>query len=307
MNWVLFLCVAIIILLLLCCILVGRLGRIKKQSLQIHSVLDDIEAGNLGRRVVAHGDKITDDICYKINHIAQTYESQLSHVAKMEMANQQLMTSLSHDVRTPLTTLIGYLDAIQDHIVSGKEREEYIETARTKAYVLKKYIDELFEWFKINSGEQDYHFKTVDLGELSRNIMADWIPQLEKMGVSYSIDIPEFDIRASIDIDAYNRILNNLIQNAVEHSGGSHIGIAVRINDENIQIELYDDGKGIGSDHIPHIFERLYKADEARTTNGSGLGLFIVYELVKALNATIVVESIANEKTSFMLNMKKAR
>lgn len=297
----------IVVLGVTCCALAAKLWQIKNQSVQIIAALDDAGAGNVGRRVLAHGEKITDEICYKINHLVQTHEEQLSRMEKTERANQQLMTSLSHDVRTPLTTLIGYLDAIQDNVVVGRVREEYIHSAHAKAYTLKGYTDDLFEWFKLASGERQYEFEKADVGELSRRVLADWIPRLEEEGFSYSSDITSVETLASVDIAAYYRILNNLIQNAVEHSGGSHIGIAIDSDDSHICIRVCDDGKGIESQHLPHIFERLYKGDDARTNSGSGLGLSIVSELVRALNATIAVECTPAETTVFTLRMEKAR
>lgn len=283
------------------------MSRMKKQTEHILSVLDDIAAGNLGRRAIAHGDKTTNEICYKINQIAQSYESRISQAAKTERATKQLMTSLSHDVRTPLTTLIGYLDAIMDNVVEGEERERYIASARVKAYTLKAYTDDLFEWFKLNSDERAYSFEMSDIGELTRNVLSDWIPQLERAGISYGVEIPDDEINVKLDISAFTRILNNLIQNAVQHSEGTYVGIAIRPDDENVQIEIFDNGKGISANDLPHIFDRLYKADEARTVSSSGLGLSIVYELVKAQNGTMIAQSVPDEKTSFIINMKKAR
>lgn len=88
------------------------------------------------------------------------------------------MTSLSHDVRTPLTTLIGYLDAAHKGLVTGKDRDDYIETARRKAHDLKEYIDVLFDWFKLNSNEFALEIQSVEAAELTRNILIDWIPIL---------------------------------------------------------------------------------------------------------------------------------
>lgn len=106
------------------------------------------------------------------------YESRLSTVRQTEETNRQLMTSLSHDVRTPLTTLIGYLDAAHKGLVTGKDRDDYIETARRKAHDLKEYIDVLFDWFKLNSNEFALEIQSVETAELTRNILIDWIPIL---------------------------------------------------------------------------------------------------------------------------------
>ena len=98
---------------------------------------------------------------------------------------------LFRSVRTPLTTLIGYLDAAHRGIVTGKDKDDYIETARRKAHDLKEYIDILFDWFKLNSNEFAMDINTVEAAELTRNILIDWIPIFEDRQIDYNIDIPE--------------------------------------------------------------------------------------------------------------------
>ena len=127
--------------------------RVKKQISEITDALVDVKNGNGNRRILSATNELTAPIVFEINEIMVAYENRLSSVRHTEEANRRLMTSLSHDVRTPLTTLIGYLDAVNKGIAKGKERDEYIETARRKAYDLKEYIDVLFDWFKLNSHE----------------------------------------------------------------------------------------------------------------------------------------------------------
>jgi len=307
MNLTYILIIVIICLLIVIGAMTAKSHRARKKSKQILTTLDDIQQGNLNRRILADSSDLTADICYKVNEIALTFKEQLSQAAITEQTNGQIMTSLSHDVRTPLTTLIGYLDAIQSQTVTGEEREQYIERARTKAYAIKDYTDDLFDWFKINSNEKVYHFEAVDINELSRNIIIDWIPQFERAGLSYDIEILEKELSATLDVSSYNRILNNLIQNSIKHSKGSRVGIAIKDCGESVLIEISDNGAGIPADDLPHLFERLYKCDEARTTSSSGLGLSIVYELVKAHGGTVFVESIPNVKTVFTVRLKKTR
>jgi signal transduction histidine kinase len=307
MNLEYILLIIIVCLVMAIGFLVSKISKTKQKIKQILIALDDIQGGNLNRRVLADSNDITADICYKTNEIVQKYKEQLSQAATAEKMNNQIMTSLSHDVRTPLTTLIGYLDAIHDVSSNVVEREQYIETSRQKAYAIKSYTDDLFEWFKINSNEKLYHFETVDINELSRNIMIEWIPQFDKAGLSYDVEIADNEIIVSLDIIAYNRILNNLIHNTVKHSGGSHIRISINDCDENVVITVSDNGKGIPAKDLPYVFERLYKCDDARRIGGSGLGLYIVYELVKAHGGIVSADSTPNEKTAFIINMKKAR
>ncbi len=248
--------------------------RVKKQILEMSDALEDIKNGNGNR---------------------------LSVYRQMEETNRQLMTSLSHDVRTPLTTLIGYLDAAHKGIACGKEREDYIETARRKAHDLKEYIDVLFDWFKLGSNEFSMNIVEVDLTELTRNILIDWIPIFEDTQVDFTIDIPDQPFRVQIDPDGYMRILNNLIQNVISHSHADKIAIALSEQGGNIKILLSDNGIGIDKEDLKHIFDRLYKCDKGRSEKGSGLGLAIVHELVEKLNGTITADSVPGEGTIFTL------
>ncbi|MCI9202117.1 MAG: HAMP domain-containing histidine kinase [Lachnospiraceae bacterium] len=275
--------------------------RVKKQILEISDALEDIKNGNGNRRILSETHELVAPLAYEINDIILSYEDRLSAYRRTEETNRQLMTNLSHDVRTPLTTLIGYLDAAHKGIVRGKERDDYIETARRKAYDLKEYIDVLFDWFKLGSNEFSMSLSTVDLTELTRNILACWIPIFEDTHIDFIVDIPEQPFRVQIDPDGYMRILNNLIQNVISHSHGDKIEIALSEQGGNIKIRLSDNGVGMDKEDLKHIFERLYKCDKGRSEKGSGLGLSIVYQLVDKLNGTITVESVLGEGAVFIL------
>lgn len=275
--------------------------RVKKQIAEITDALSDVKNGNGNRRILLATNELVAPLAYEINEIIVSYENRLSVVRQTEETNRQLMTSLSHDVRTPLTTLIGYLDAAHKGIVTGKDRDDYIETARRKAHDLKEYIDVLFDWFKLNSNEFAMEINTVEAAELTRNILIDWIPIFEDKQIDYNIDIPEQPFRVKLDTDGYMRILNNLIQNVIAHSHADKIEIALSKQGGNMQILLADNGIGIEKEDLKHIFERLYKCDKGRSEKGSGLGLSIVHQLVEKMNGTITAESVRGKRTEFIL------
>ena len=283
------------------CVAVLTVWRVKKQISEISDALEDIKNGNGNRRILAETHELVAPLAYAINDIILSYEKRLSACHQTDETNRQLMTSLSHDVRTPLTTLIGYLDAAHKGIVDGKERDDYIETARRKAHDLKEYIDVLFDWFKLGSNEFSMNISTVDLTELTRNILIDWIPIFEDAQIDFVADIPEQPFRVQIDPDGYMRILNNLIQNVISHSQADKVEIALSGMEGNIKIFLSDNGVGIDKEDLKHIFERLYKCDKGRSEKGSGLGLSIVHQLAAKLNGTITAESIPGQGTVFIL------
>lgn len=279
----------------------GVRRHIKMQVSEMLEILNEIQGGNGNRRILAQTSELVAPIAYKINDIIISYENELTEYRKTEKANKQLMTSLSHDVRTPLTTLIGYLDAAHKGIVTGQEREQYIETARKKAYDLKDYIDILFDWFKLNSNEFTMNIAAVEITELTRNILIDWIPIFENNQIDYIIDIPDRPIKVNLDFNGYTRILNNLIQNVIAHSGADKIKIAMSYENDNMRLILSDNGKGIDKEDLKYIFERLYKCDKGRSEKGSGLGLSIVRQLTEKMNGSITADSNAGVGTSFTI------
>ena len=293
--------IGIVIVLFSVCSSVWTVRRVKKEISEIADALEDIKNGNGNRRILAETHELIAPLAYAINDIILSYEKRLSAYHQTDETNRQLMTSLSHDVRTPLTTLIGYLDAAHKGIVDGKERDDYIETARRKAHDLKEYIDVLFDWFKLGSNEFSMNIAESDLTELTRNILIDWIPIFEDTQVDFSIDIPEQPFRVQIDPDGYMRILNNLIQNVISHSHADKIEIVLSEQNRNIKILLSDNGIGIDKEDLKHIFDRLYKCDKGRSEKGSGLGLSIVHELVEKLNGTITADSTPGKGTIFTL------
>ena len=293
--------IEIVIVLLSVCSSVRTVRRVKKEISEISDALEDIKNGNGNRRILAETHELIAPLAYAINDIILSYEKRLSACHQTDETNRQLMTSLSHDVRTPLTTLIGYLDAAHKGIVNGKERDDYIETARRKAHDLKEYIDVLFDWFRLGSNEFSMNIAEIDLTELTRNILIDWIPIFEDVQVDFTIDIPEQPFRVQIDPDGYMRILNNLIQNVISHSHADKIEVALSEQNRNIKILLSDNGIGIDKEDLKHIFDRLYKCDKGRSEKGSGLGLSIVHELVEKLNGTITADSTPGKGTIFTL------
>lgn len=275
--------------------------RVKKQITEMSDALADVKNGNGNRRILSAANELIAPLAYEINDIIVSYENRLSAFRQTDETNRQLMTSLSHDVRTPLTTLIGYLDAAHKGIVTGKDRDDYIETARRKAHDLKEYIDVLFDWFKLNSDEFAMEINIIEAGELTRDVLIDWIPIFEDNQITYHIDIPEEPFRVRLDTDGYMRILNNLIQNVIAHSHADKIEISLSKQNGNMKILLADNGTGIEKEDLKHIFERLYKCDKGRSEKGSGLGLSIVHQLVEKMNGTITAESVPGKGTAFTL------
>ncbi len=279
----------------------AALHRTRQKLAEIERAVADIRSGNGCRRILARPGEPAAALVYEINDIVQNYEGRLAALQTAQEANRQLMTSLSHDVRTPLTTLIGALDAAHRGLLTGQAREESLDAARRKAHELKDYVDALFDWFKLNSGEFSLQPRPVEAVELTRNFLADWVPLWEEQGMNYRLQIPEGPFRAALDPDAYRRILNNLLQNALTHSRAQCTSVTLTARDGALEVQVADDGVGIPAEALPHIFERLYKGDASRGSRGSGLGLSIARQLALCMGGSLTAASTPGQGAVFTL------
>ena len=286
---------------------ISNTKRSKKKIRIILESLIDIKHGNGNRRILVEPYDSFAPLIYEINEIVQAYEEKLASVEQAKEENKQLMTSLSHDIRTPLTTLIGYLDAVYKERIIGEEQKEYIEIAYRKACDLKEYIDILFDWFKLNSNEFSIQIQKVEVAELTRNILVDWIPIVEEKKLAYSFEIPDRPFWVKMDSDCYRRIVNNLIQNIIIHSKATSFALDLKCSGNFVTIVIKDNGIGISEEDLKHIFERLYKCDKGRLNKGSGLGLSIVQQLVIKMAGDINVESRVEHGSSFILKFPRLK
>ena len=295
----------IIILILLCAGLWIYLFLVMKQIKEINEVLSDVQNGNLDRRIVVHRRTLLTDTCYKINEILMKTKEQLINSERGAVRNDRLMTCLSHDVRTPLTSIIGCLDAVHYQLIQGESSRESVETAREKAYLLKQYIDELFQWFKLHSKDEKANLKPMDVVEELRRIYAGWIETFENSHISYDFVTEKEEIYVMADKLFMERIINNLIKNAWEHSDASKIWIEVSVVKDYAQIKVKDNGRGISAGAIPSVFERLHQEETSGNRVGGGLGLAITKELVLLQKGKISVESAEHQGTTFCVELAR--
>lgn len=279
-----------IVLMIICLGFMLLLAGICRQIKKINQVLDDIIKGETDRRILIRKHSFLSDTCYKLNQIMMDNKERIIKTKRLERRNEELMTGLSHDIRTPLTSIIGHLDAVYYQYVHGEMNAESVRQAREKAYVLKEYLDDLFQWFKLNSKEEKAEMEPLDIVEETRAVFANWVAAFERNGISYDFISDMDEIQTSMDRVFYERIVNNLLKNVMEHSGASKIWIEIVQTGVTVVVKICDNGVGIPEKAIPFVFDRLYKVDDARSSKGSGLGLAIVRELVLIQGGNIFVE-----------------
>jgi len=285
-----------IIFISVICILIGIIFSLSSKLRYICSVLDDVLNGNLNQRIRIQSEiNPVNKLVIKINIIIE----QLQQVNKKSIVNEEsrkkMISNISHDLRTPLTSMLGYMELIfEDDSLDEDKKNEYLKVIYNKGNSLYGLMEEFFQVSKLDSEDIALNFKKLNLSELIRQNIVSFFSDIQKLNIKPKINIGENDIYFVSDEKVINRILSNLIINIIKHgASATELGIDLEEDDKFILINVWDNGVGISSDEIDHIFDRLYTVEKSRSTSlkNSGLGLTIVKKLVESLEGTISVQS----------------
>jgi signal transduction histidine kinase len=220
-----------------------------------------------------------------------------------------LVSSISHDLKTPVTSIKGYIEGIIDGVAKTPEKmKEYLETARSKAILVNAMIDDLLLYSKLDLNQIPYHFEKTDLEQYFEDCVSDHRYEYEKANIKLAL-ISELKetVFVLIDRERFKRVIQNILDNAkkfMEKADGQ-VDIILRETRTSAIIEIRDNGKGIPENDLPHIFERFYRADPSRKSDGSGLGLAIAKQIVEGHEGKIWVRSTVGEGTRMMISLKK--
>ena len=241
-----------------------------------------------------------EEIQKRMNHLKRESEKNEKLAKENEEKKDELIVYLAHDIKTPLTSMIGYLsilDEIDD--MPKKKQKNYISIALDKSYRLEDLINELFDVARFNSEKIVLEKEELNLNLMLEQIIDDFYPTLREVNKSIKLNYDE-PISINGDPDKLSRVFNNLIKNAISYSKEeSEIVIDLKKDNNNAIVEVINKGKQISKEKLSKIFEKFYRLDSARTsrTGGSGLGLAIAKDIVELHNGTIIAESNEKETT----------
>ena len=246
-----------------------------------------------------------EEIQKRMNHLKRESEKNEKLAKENEEKKDELIVYLAHDIKTPLTSMIGYLsilDEIDD--MPKKKQKNYISIALDKTYRLEDLINELFDVARFNSEKIVLEKEELNLNLMLEQIIDDFYPTLRELNKSIKLNYNE-PISINGDPDKLSRVFNNLIKNAISYSKEeSEIVINLKKDNNNAIVEVINKGKQISKEKLSKIFEKFYRLDSARTsrTGGSGLGLAIAKDIVELHNGTIIAES-NEEETTFRVTL----
>lgn len=246
-----------------------------------------IKDGNLESDVeVANRDEIG-ELCESFNEMRVKLKESVDDRLKYENDNRELISNISHDLKTPITAIKGYVEGIMDGVADTPEKmDKYIKTIYNKANDMDALINELSIYCKIDNNSIPYNFSKINLSSYFDDCIEEISVDLE----SKSIDLGYFnycarDILIIADAEQLKRVITNVVTNACKYNDKKKGRVNIRLKeiDNYVQVEIEDNGKGISKEDLPHIFDRMYRTDSSRNsaTGGSGLGLSIAKKIIQ--------------------------
>lgn len=257
-----------------------------------------IASGNLNYRIEEKGTDEIKNIAYNINQMAKEIGEKISAERDAEKTKADLITNVSHDLRTPLTSVMGYIGlVIQNRYKDEKEMEEYLNIAFNKAERLKLLIDDLFEYTKLNNSGITLTKTKVNLAEFLSQLIEELTPLLDENKLTIYKKFESEKISVSIDTLKMLRVFENIITNAIKYSyKPGEILIGLYEKDGKAIVVFRNKGDHLSKEKSEKLFDRFYRLDESRNTNtgGSGLGLAISKNIVELHDGKIWAESVGN-------------
>jgi signal transduction histidine kinase len=236
----------------------------------------------------------------EMGELAQAFNSMASDLERAEKLQRNMVADVAHELRTPLSNIRGYLEAVRDGVV--KPDAETIHSLDEEAALLSRLVDDLQELSLAEAGELKLNRQPGDFGEVINKAVAAIRVQAQGKGISVAADLPEGLPPCDIDFQRIGQVLRNLLENAIAHTGnGGSVMVTAEKQDNWVKVSVTDTGEGIPAEELPNIFERFYRVDKsrARTTGGYGLGLTIAKRLVEAHGGKIEVQSELEKGSRF--------
>ena len=298
-------CVGFLICVVLYQQFVFRTGTQAKLRSISDKLKEIIETDSDERVMIFTENKELMELAAQINALLEKYLKTKVDYRRSEIASKKMLSNISHDIKTPMTVILGYLEIMQLNETPSKEMLKKVER---KAQSVMELINQFFTLSKIESGDMDIELSKVDICEICRESILDFYELLSNKKFQVEADIPETSVYIQGNKEALQRILFNLISNVIRYGAdGKYLRISVRNDERNVYVDVTDKGKGIDKAFADNIFDRLFTMEDSRNRNiqGNGLGLTIARNLALRLGGTITLESIPYIKTTFTVRLKK--
>ena len=277
---------------------------------KLRNATHKIAEGNLNFTMEVTGEDEISDLCRDFEEMRKRLLESTEQKLEYDQESKELISNISHDLKTPLTAIKGYVEGIMDGVADTPEKmDRYIRTIYNKTNDMDRLINELNFYSKIEANRIPYTFSKINVKDYFEDCVEEMGIELESKGFafSYKNDV-EDDVEVIADAEQIKRVINNIISNSVKYMDKSDPKIDIRVKDvgDFVQIEIEDNGRGIGTKELPNIFERFYRADASRhSAGGSGIGLSIVKKIIEDHGGKIWASSTLGKGTVMYFVLRK--
>ena len=261
--------------------------------------------GDFSTRVIVYGNDEVAALGNAFNDMAESLQN-------LEKMRSSFLASVSHDLRTPMTTIAGFIDGIMSGAIPPDKQEYYLQIISSEIHRLSRLVSQILDISRLESGDRKMTFTDFDVVEMARIVLLSFEHKIEekKLEVSFFADDEE-GMSVYADKDAIHQVLYNLCHNAIKFSNeGGNLEIKItNLDQKQVRVSVYDDGQELSAEESKKIFERFYKTDQSRGLDktGVGLGLYISKTIVDAHGETIGVNSIENKGCEFYFTVKSSK
>lgn len=298
-------CIAVLICIVLYQQFAFRTGtqiKLKKISQKLEEIQDTDSDENV---MVFTDNKVLMDLAAQINRLLENQRKVKVDYRRSEISSKKMLSNISHDIKTPMTVILGYLEIMR---LNSSGENEMLLKVEQKAQRVMELINQFFTLAKLEAGDTQITISKIDVCEACRENVLDFYELLTQREFQVDVDIPEEAVFIRGNKDALQRILFNLISNVVRYgSDGKYMGMFLRSDEKYIYIDVVDKGKGIERAFAQNVFERLFTMEDSRNREiqGNGLGLTIAQNLAHQLGGEIILESEPSVKTTFTVKLRK--
>lgn len=298
-------CIAVLICVVVYQRFVFRRG-IQKQLKEISQKLEEIQDTDSDENIMMFTDEqALMELLVQINRLLENQRKMKVDYRRSQLSAKKMLSNISHDIKTPMTVILGYLEIMR---INGDKEDEMLLKVEQKAKRVMELINQFFTLAKLEAGDMELEISRINICEVCSENILDFYELLKQKEFQVEVKIPEEAVFIMGNKEALHRILYNLISNVIRYGlDGRYLGLVLRSVKNDVYIDVIDKGKGIEKEFAGNVFERLFTMEDSRNRRiqGNGLGLTIAQTLAQQLGGEIVLESEPNVKTTFTVKLHK--
>ncbi len=245
------------------------------------------------------------ELAAQINRLLEKQRKTRADYRRYELAAKRMLSNISHDMKTPMTVILGYLEIMR---IDGEASPEMLVKTQQKAQSLMELINQFFTLAKLEAGDTELELSRLDICELCRENILDFYEMLSEADFQVEVDVPETAVYIQGNKEALHRILTNLLSNVIRYgSEGRYLGIFLNTDEENVYLEVVDKGPGIDKAFSKRVFDRLFTMEDSRSrkVQGNGLGLTIAKNLAWQMGGDILLDSTSHVRSTFTVKLRR--